>query len=146
MHSIHCSQSQNFHSWSILLESFISAPMATGTYLKEFGQRGQLTINIFCEQFNNSSAVSTPFPIKALKSTHWLVYGFQQLTTIGLMKGWHHAIATRSYRLLFREDINRKRTCDLNTRESVEILFSAVLLPLHLLRSSPWGMNKEEVV
>ena len=36
-----------------------------------------------------------------------------------------------------REDINRKRTCDLNTRESVEILFSAVLLPLHLLRSSP---------
>ena len=45
-----------------------------------------------------------------------------------------------------REDINRKRTCDLNTRESVEILFSAVLLPLHLLRSSPWGMNKEEVV
>ena len=56
--------------WSIRLESFISAPMATGTNLKEFAQRGQLTINIFCEQFNNLSAVNIPFPIKALKSTH----------------------------------------------------------------------------
>ena len=33
-----------FSHWSIRLESFISAPMATGTYLKEFGQRGQLAV------------------------------------------------------------------------------------------------------
>ena len=59
-----------FSHWSIRLESFISAPMATGTNLKEFAQRGQLTINIFCEQFNNLSAVNIPVPIKALKSTH----------------------------------------------------------------------------
>ena len=76
-----------FSHWSIRLESFISAPMATGINLEEFAQRGQcqLTINIFVnsKQFNNLSAANIPFPIKALKLITSIQFkGFPMLKTI----------------------------------------------------------------
>ena len=71
--------------WSIRLESFISAPMATGINLKEFAQCGhcQLTINVFPKQFNNFSAVNILFQIKTMKKFSYI--GFQRLFKISVV-------------------------------------------------------------